>query len=73
MSSADPCKGLAVVAGELAELDARRAELMAERDILLVEARDNGVSWSELGSVSGLSVGAVKKALDRGRENFSGA
>ena len=73
MPSGVPVTGGAGGAGSLAELDARRAELMAERDILLVEARDNGVSWSELGSVSGLSVGAVKKALDRGRENFSGA
>lgn len=65
MSSVDPRKGLAVVAGQLSDVDARRAELVAERDILMVAARDAGVSWVELQELTGLSVGAVKKALDR--------
>lgn len=65
MSSVDPRKGLSVVAEQLAEVDQRRAELVAERDILMVAARDAGVSWVELQELTGLSVGAVKKALDR--------
>lgn len=65
MSSVDPRKGLAVVVGQLSDVDARRAELVAERDILMVAARDAGVSWVELQELTGLSVGAVKKALDR--------
>ena len=39
MSSVDPRKGLSVVAEQLAEVDQRRAELVAERDILMVAAR----------------------------------
>ena len=65
MSSVGPRKGLSVVAEQLAEVDQRRAELVAERDILMVAARDAGVSWAELQELTGLSVGAVKKALDR--------
>lgn len=65
MSSADPCKGIAMVVGELAELDARRAELMAERDMLLVAARNDGVSWDRLQALSGLSRPSLKKCFDR--------
>lgn len=67
MTNADPAKGIAAVVEELTTLDERRAELVAERDMLMVAARDNGTPWAELGRLSGLSVGAVKKALDRAR------
>lgn len=69
MTNADPAKGIVAVVEELTDLDERRAELVAERDMLMVAARDNGTPWSELGRLSGLSVGAVKKALDRAKSN----
>lgn len=56
---------LGAVVAELAELDARRAGLMLERDALMAAARDSGVTWVELERVTGLSRPAVKKALDR--------
>lgn len=58
-----------MVVAELAELDQRRAELVAERDMLMVAAREVSVPWTELQELTGLSVGAVKKALDRARSN----
>lgn len=53
------------VADELAELDRRRAELVTERDVLLLEARDAGVTWVALQEAAGLTVGALRKALKR--------
>lgn len=61
-----------MVAEQLAEVDQRRAELVAERDILMVAARDAGVSWVELQRLTGLSVGAVKKSLDRAARDAGG-
>lgn len=69
MSLADPNKGIVAVVEELVNLEERRAELIAERDMLMAVARDNGTSWAELGRLSGLSSAAVKKALDRARDN----
>lgn len=69
MENVDPRKGLVVVVDELKRLDERRAELVAERDMLMSSARSAGTPWAELGEISGLSVGAVKKALDRARAN----
>jgi len=58
-----------MVVGDLAELDQRRAELVAERDMLMVAAREVGVPWDDLQALTGLSRPAVKKALDRARAN----
>lgn len=69
MSEFDPRDGLAAVVADLADLDERRAELVAERDMLMLAARDSGVSWAEIGRLSGLSVGAVRNSLDRARAN----
>lgn len=69
MENIDPKDGLIKVVQQLHDLDERRAELVAERDMLMVAARDNGTPWAELGRLSGLSVGAVKKALDRAKSN----
>lgn len=66
MSDADKVRSnLGAVVSELAELDARRANLMLERDALMAAARDSGVTWAELERVTGLSRPAVKKSLDR--------
>lgn len=48
--------------------DLMRAALVADRDSLLAEARDNGVSWVDLQADSGLSVGAVRKSLERAKK-----
>lgn len=69
MAEFDPCDGLVAVVADLAELDERRAELVAERDMLMLAARDAGVPWAELGRLSCLSVGAVRNSLDRARAN----
>lgn len=69
MSSVDPRKGLVTVSEQIADIDARRAELIAERDILMMAARDAGVPWTELQELTGLSVMSVKKSLDRARAN----
>lgn len=69
MSSVDPRKGLMAVSEQIADVDERRAELIAERDILMVAARDNGATWKELQELTGLSVMAVKKSFDRARTN----
>lgn len=69
MAEFDPRDGLVAVVADLVELDERRAELVAERDMLMLAARDAGVPWVELGELSGLSVAAVKKSLDRARAN----
>lgn len=45
--------------------DLMRAALLADRDRLMVEAREAGVTWTQLQDDSGLSVGAVRKALGR--------
>ena len=67
MSSVDPRQGLVAVSERLAEIDVRRNELMAERDTLLVAARESGVTWDQLQELTGLSRMSVKKALDRAR------
>lgn len=67
MSSVDPRKGLIAVSEQLAAIDTRRNELMAERDVLLVAARESGVTWDQLQELTGLSRMSVKKALDRAR------
>lgn len=69
MENVDPRKGLLVVVDELERLDERRAELVAERDMLILSARMAGTPWAELEEISGLSRGSVKKALDRARAN----
>ena len=67
MSSVDPRQGLILVSEQLAAIDIRRNELMAERDVLLVAARESGVTWDQLQELTGLSRMSVKKALDRAR------
>ena len=56
---------LRAIAAELAVLDSRRSELAKQRDGALAAARAAGVSWVALQGDSGLSVGAVAKALKR--------
>lgn len=58
-------EGLRRVARELDELDVRREELVTERDALMLDARDAGVSWTALQSDTGLSVRSVAKSLKR--------
>ena len=58
-------EGLRRLARELDDLDARREELAMERDALMVDARDAGVSWTALQSDTGLSVRSVAKSLKR--------
>lgn len=52
-------------AAELAVHDEYRGVLLRRRDWALVRARDAGVSWRDLQADSGLSVGAVRKAIRR--------
>lgn len=52
-------------AGVLAAHDERRAELLADRDAAILRAREAGVSWKRIGEVTGLSVRAIAKALER--------
>lgn len=58
-------EGLRRLARELDDLDARREELVMERDALMFDARDAGVSWTEMQSDTGLSVRSVAKSLKR--------
>ena len=69
MENIDPKDGLVKVVQQLHDLDERRAELVAERDMLMLQARENGMPWSELGGLSCLSVGAVRNSLERARRN----
>lgn len=56
---------LRAVAAELAVIDSRRLEIAARRDVALAAARASGASWAQLQGDSGLTVGAVAKALKR--------
>ena len=56
---------LAQAAAALAATDAQRTEQQAQRDALLREAREQGVSWEDMERLSGLSRPAVWKALRR--------
>lgn len=58
-------EGLRRLAQELDDLDARREELVTERDALMADARDAGVSWTEMQADTGLSVRSVAKSLKR--------
>lgn len=58
-------EGLRRLAQELDDLDVRREELVTERDALMVDARDAGVSWTEMQADTGLSVRSVAKSLKR--------
>lgn len=49
----------------LAAHDERRAVLLADRDAAILRAREAGVSWKRIGEVTGLSVRAIAKALER--------
>lgn len=49
----------------LAAHDERRAVLLADRDAAILRAREAGVSWKRIGEVTGLSVRAIAKSLER--------
>lgn len=61
----DPKNGLKAVVHDIEELNARRSELLHERDMLMLAARDAGCTWKELGEISGLSLRMIKVSLDR--------
>lgn len=49
----------------LAAHDERRVALLVDRDAAILRAREAGVSWKRIGEVTGLSVRAIAKALER--------
>lgn len=56
---------LAEIATELAQMDARRTLRMQERDRLIRQARDEGISWKAIQSATGLSPRAIALSLER--------
>ncbi|PWJ47393.1 hypothetical protein SAMN06264364_13842 [Quadrisphaera granulorum] len=56
---------LAEASARLAETDAVRSQRLAERDALIERARAEQVPWVEIEALTGLTRGAVAKALRR--------
>lgn len=55
------------VTSDLAETDVRRTQLMNQRDALIRQARDAGVTWVELQRITHLTPRAISLALERAK------
>jgi hypothetical protein len=60
---------LAKVAAELSAIDTKRESKMRERDRLVREARDAGITWVVIQQATGLSARAVALSLERTAPN----